>query len=84
MKITEKEPDFEKALKRLETIVQEMETGAPSLDKMVKNFEEGMGLIRVCTEKLNEVERKIEVLVKKNEALATAPFEPDMPSEAES
>ena len=76
MKTTEKQPNFEKALERLETIVQEMEGGALSLEKMMKDFEEGMALIKFCAETLNEVERKIEILVKKNGQVAAEPFEP--------
>jgi len=76
MKTQEKQTGFEKSLERLETIVQEMESGALSLDKMMKHFEEGMTLVKFCSEKLNEVEHKIEILVKKNGATTTEPFEP--------
>ena len=69
------EPTFEKALERLETIVGEMEAGSLSLDKMMKSFEEGMGLIKFCTEKLNEVEKKIEILVKKDGQTTAEPFD---------
>ncbi len=74
MKTTDKQPDFEKSLERLETIVREMEGGTLSLAKMMKDFEEGMALIKSCTEKLNEVEHKIEILVKKNGELHVEPF----------
>lgn len=74
MKTTDKQPSFEKSLERLETIVQEMESGTLSLDKMTKDFEEGMGLVKFCNEKLNEVEHKIEILVKKNGQTTTEPF----------
>ena len=74
MKTTDKQPCFEKSLERLETIVQEMESGTLSLDKMMKDFEEGMGLVKFCNEKLNEVEHKIEILVKKNGETTTEPF----------
>jgi len=74
MKTTDKQAGFEKALERLETIVQEMESGTLSLEKMMKDFEEGMVLVKSCTEKLNEVEHKIEILVKKNGELNAEPF----------
>ncbi len=74
MKTTEKQPSFEKSLERLETIVQEMESGTMSLEKMMKDFEEGMVLVKSCTEKLNEVEHKIEILVKKNGELNAEQF----------
>jgi len=75
MKTKEKRPNFEKALERLETIVQAMESDTLSLDKMMKHFEEGMTLVKLCTETLNEVEHKIEILVKKNGATTSAPFQ---------
>lgn len=55
---------FETALKRLETIVDEMESGEMDLDKMIASFEEGQKLVKFCTAKLNEVEKKIEKIVK--------------------
>ena len=69
------EPGFEHSLKRLETIVGEMETGSLSLEDMMNRFEEGTGLVKFCTEKLDEVEQKIEKLVKKGDQIVTEPFE---------
>lgn len=80
-KNTEKQPGFEKSLERLETIVREMESGALSLDKMMKYFEEGMSLVGICSTKLNEVERKIELLVKQGDKTTLTPF--DTPEESE-
>ena len=67
--------EFETSLKRLEQIVSDMEAGTLSLDDMVARFEEGQTLIKFCTRKLNEVERKIEVLVKKGDAVETEPLD---------
>jgi exodeoxyribonuclease VII small subunit len=55
---------FEAALKRLEVIVDEMESGETDLDTMIASFEEGQRLVKFCTAKLNEVEKKIEKIVK--------------------
>lgn len=55
---------FEAALKRLETIVETMESGEADLDTMIASFEEGQQLVKFCTAKLNEVEKKIEKIVK--------------------
>jgi exodeoxyribonuclease VII small subunit len=55
---------FEAALKRLESIVEEMEAGETDLDTMIASFEEGQKLVKLCTAKLNEVEKKIEKIVK--------------------
>ncbi len=74
-KTTERNPGFEASLERLEALVKEMEDGRLSLEKMTAHFEEGMRLVRVCSARLNEVERKVEQLVKKGEAMATEPFE---------
>jgi exodeoxyribonuclease VII small subunit len=69
------EPGFEDALKRLEELVSRMESGTMGLDEMVGAFEEGQRLIAVCSAKLNEVERKIEMLVKDDAGKITAqPF----------
>lgn len=68
--------DFEKALTRLETIVKDMEGGSLSLEKMMAHFEEGSTLVKFCSDKLNEVERKIEQLIQKGDAITTEPFEP--------
>lgn len=68
---------FEDDLTRLETIIRNMESGDASLDDMIALFEEGSGLIKRCATKLNEVEKKIEVLVQKDGKYATEPFPPE-------
>ncbi len=73
--MAEKTVDFEKSLERLEAIVEEMESGELSLEQMIKHFEEGSKLVTLCSGKLNEVEQKIEKLVKKGGALTEEPFE---------
>jgi exodeoxyribonuclease VII small subunit len=71
-----REPTFEQALERLEAIVRRMEAGAMGLDDMVGAFEEGQRLIALCTGKLNEVENRIERLVKDQQgALALKPLD---------
>ena len=72
-----KSADFEKSLERLEELVGEMESGELSLEEMLKHFEEGSKLVNVCTGKLDEVELKIEKLVKQNGELKAVPFETD-------
>lgn len=73
--MAEKTVDFEKSLERLETIVDEMESGKLSLETMIKHFEEGSKLVTLCSTKLTEVEQKIEKLVKKGDGLGTESFE---------
>ena len=57
-------PDFETALKRLEEIVKKLENGELSLDSALQLFEEGIKLSRFCNTKLEEAERRVEILVK--------------------
>ena len=68
-------PGFEQALARLETLVKEMEGGRLTLEQMMAHFEEGSGLVKVCSAKLNEVEKKIEVLVRKGDATTSEPLD---------
>lgn len=58
---------FEDALKRLEEIVQILESGEKSLEESIKIYEEGMELITFCNNKLNEAEKKVKKLSKDTE-----------------
>ncbi len=67
---------FEKALERLEKIVEELETGNISLDEALKKYEEGIRLSRACQKKLSEAEKKIEILTRSLDGtLKKEPFE---------
>ena len=55
---------FEKAIQRLETIVDDLEKGELDIDKSLEIFEEGIKMSRVCSKKLNEAEAKIEKLTR--------------------
>ena len=59
------ENSFEQSLKDLEQVVNELEKGDLSLDKAIENFEKGIKLSKKCNEKLDEAEKKINVLVNK-------------------
>ena len=61
-----KSTSFEASLKRLETIVDEMENSQLDIDKAMKLFEEGVSLVNQCSVKLDETKKKIEILVEKN------------------
>ena len=70
------EKKFEAALSRLEEIVTELESGELALEQSLKLFEEGVKLARVCNARLEEAERKVEVLLKdKNGKLTARPFQ---------
>ncbi|NOX97064.1 MAG: exodeoxyribonuclease VII small subunit [Nitrospirae bacterium] len=58
------EMKFEEALKKLEKIVSDLERGELSLDNSLKKYEEGVRLAKICTKKLEEAEKKVEILVK--------------------
>lgn len=55
----EKERSFEEAMERLQEIVNLLETGKADLDDELKLYEEGVALIRYCSDKLNQAEQKI-------------------------
>ena len=55
---------FEQAMKKLELIVQQLESGEQPLEDAVKKFEEGIKLSKFCSEKLNETEKRITMLLK--------------------
>lgn len=58
---------FETALERLEAIVEKLEKGDLSLEQSLKLFEEGVKLARACNRRLDEAERKVEILLKDRE-----------------
>jgi exodeoxyribonuclease VII small subunit len=71
------EKKFEDAMKRLEEIVQALERGDLSLEDSLKNFEEGMKLIKFSTNKLEEAEKKVAMLVEESGKYKQVPFEPE-------
>lgn len=56
--------DFESSLVALERIVREMERGDLPLERSLELFEQGVRLSRECQDRLNEAERRIEVLLR--------------------
>lgn len=70
------EKKFETAMARLEEIVQGLEQGDLPLEQSLKLFEEGVKLSRICNKRLEEAERKVEILFKdKDGTMKTRPFE---------
>jgi exodeoxyribonuclease VII small subunit len=55
---------FEQALERLEQIVCQLENGSLGLDDSLKIFDEGIRLTQLCTKKLEESEKRIQILLK--------------------
>jgi exodeoxyribonuclease VII small subunit len=71
------EAKFEGALAKLEEIVRKLEQGELTLDESLASFEEGIRLARLCAGKLDEAERKIEILMKKEGNPEVRPYKPE-------
>lgn len=81
--MAEKKQTFESSLQELEKIVRRLEAGDSSLEDSLKLFENGVRLSRECQERLNQAERRIEVLLKDEAGNpALQPIEQDDLSEA--
>lgn len=63
---------FEEATRRLDELIKQMESGTLPVDEMIKAFEEGNTLVKFCTDKLQEIERRVETIKKDG---SRAPFE---------
>lgn len=68
---------FEKAMARLEAIVEAMEGEEVPIEDALKHFEEGMELVAFCERKLNEVQQKVELILEKKGAGLKEPSEGD-------
>jgi exodeoxyribonuclease VII small subunit len=67
---------FESQLASLERIVRELERGDLPLERSLELFEQGVRLSRECQERLNEAERRIEVLLRAPDgSTLSVPFE---------
>lgn len=67
---------FEVSLKKLEEIVKKLENGSLSLEESLKAFEEGVKHAAFCSGRLDDAERRVEVLLKqKDGSLKPEPFE---------
>ena len=66
---------FEASLARLETLVDQMETGDLSLEDSLKTFEEGIKLTRECQQALKAAEQKVKVLIERNGTVEEQAFQ---------
>lgn len=81
-----KDPDgkkFEAALEDLEQVVEQLESGELALEDALAAFEKGVGLVKFCNQKLNEVEKKIDLLVKDKEGKLRLSTFADLPEREE-
>jgi exodeoxyribonuclease VII small subunit len=66
---------FEQAMKQLEQIVQDLESGDMPLEKAIKTFEDGIQLSKFCSEKLDQTEKRITILMQGSDGkLTETPF----------
>jgi exodeoxyribonuclease VII small subunit len=77
MSAKKNDPTFEEALQNLETLVTAMESGDVPLAQLVEKFEEGSRLVKICEERLQQAELKIETLRKEQESLVLEAFDPE-------
>jgi exodeoxyribonuclease VII small subunit len=69
--------NFEGAMDRLETIVEQMESGKLALEDLIVRYEEGMNLVKVCQERLASAEQKIDIIARNSAGKAfVKDFEP--------
>jgi exodeoxyribonuclease VII small subunit len=69
-----KKKSFEESLEKLEQITKELEEGDLSLEESLKHFDEGVKLAEQCNNRLNDAQKKVEILLKKNDKLKPEPF----------
>lgn len=70
----EKEINFEEAMKKLESIANELESGNLNLDESVQKFEEGMNLSKRCNEILEQAEKRISILINDGDNISEKEF----------
>ena len=76
------EMKFEDALKRLEKIVGELESGNLSLDESLEKYEEGIRLSKACSKKLEVAKKKVEILLKSEDgSVELKPFDEKLAEE---
>jgi len=63
MSDTVNQPSFEEAIRSLEKVVRTLELGEVPLEQALELFQEGIGLVKVCSNKLDEAEKKIQLLM---------------------
>lgn len=66
---------FEEAMEKLESVVEQLESGDVPLEKAIQLFEQGMKLSRICGAKLERLEQQVEKLVQENGDWVKKPFQ---------
>ncbi len=75
--MSNKESNFEELIEKLEEITNKLEKEQLSLDESVKLFEEGMNISKECNSKLEDAEKRITILINKNDEIKEENFIPE-------
>lgn len=73
--MTDGKPTFEQNLGKLQKYVGDLEEGELPLKETIDKFEDGLKLVKYCSDELNEAEQKIEKILEKNGKPVAVPFE---------
>ena len=62
-----KEMTMDEAFQQLQAVLEKMESGELGLEESFKLYEEGLGLVKLCSSKLDEIEKKMIILENRTE-----------------
>jgi len=68
---------YEQAVLELESIVNMLESGDLPLEESIKAFEKGISLVRICNKKLDDIEKRITLLIEGKDGIIEKDFNPD-------
>ncbi|NLM75398.1 MAG: exodeoxyribonuclease VII small subunit [Clostridiaceae bacterium] len=68
---------YEQAIAELESIVNLLESGELTLEDSMKMFEKGVGLVRYCNKKLDDIEKRITIILEENNQIDERDFTPE-------
>ncbi len=68
---------YEQAALELESVVNMLESGELPLEESIKLFEKGIGLVRICNKRLDDIEKRITLLIEGKEGVIEKDFQPD-------
>ena len=66
---------FDEAVKKLETIVRKLEAGKESLENSLELYEEGIALVKYCSAKISNAEKRVKILTSGNGNLTETDFD---------
>ena len=73
--MTKEKPIFEEDLKKLQKIVEELSSGKITLGESLKKYEEGVKIAQSCSQTLSSAQRKVELLMKKDNKFGLEKFD---------